>query len=85
MRPNLHCVDVSFNSRRPGEAVQKILIESLSSLKKLECLRINGTNIGSHDAQKALADLIRTSKNLQICYMLKIPQDLKPHRVHVKF
>lgn len=54
MRPNLHCVDASFNSPRPGEGVPKILIESLSSLKKLECLRINGTNIGSHDAQKGL-------------------------------
>ena len=65
MMPKLHGVDVSFNSNRHGEAVPESFIESLSSLKQLEYLRINDTNIGSHDALKRLTNLIRTSNTLQ--------------------
>ena len=65
MMPNLHSVDVSGNCNRSGEAVPESLIESLSSLKKLQCLRINNTNIESHNALKGLTNLIRTSNTLQ--------------------
>ena len=65
MMPNLHSVDVSDNCNRSGEAVPESLIESLSSLKQLQCLRINNTNIESHNALKGLTNLIRTSNTLQ--------------------
>ena len=63
--PKLHGVDVSFNSNRHGEAVPESFIESLSSLRQLEYLRINDTNISSRDALKSLTNLIRTSDTLQ--------------------
>ena len=65
MMPKLHGVDVSFNSNRHGEAVPESFIESLSSLRQLEYLRISDTNISSHDALKSLTNLIRTSDSLQ--------------------
>ena len=65
MMPNLHSVDVSDNCNRSGETVPESLIESLSSLKQLQCLRINNTNIESHNALKGLTNLIRTSNTLQ--------------------
>ena len=65
MMPNLHSVDVSDNCHRPGETVPESLIESLSSLKHLECLRLDDTNIDSHDALKSLTNLIRNSNTLR--------------------
>ena len=65
MIPNLHSVDVSDNCNRSGETVPESLIESLSSLKQLRCLRINDANIESHNALKGLINLIRTSNSLQ--------------------
>jgi len=38
---------------------------SLSSLKQLECQRINATNVSSHDVLIGLTNLIRTFNALQ--------------------
>ena len=64
MMPNLHSVDVS-NFHWPSECVPETFIKSLSSLKQLKCLRVDDTNIGSHDALKGFANLIKTSATLQ--------------------
>jgi len=45
----------------PDEAVPVGFLESLSSLKQLECLRINDSNTDSHDALEVLTNFIRTS------------------------
>jgi len=63
--PKLHGVDVSFNSNRHSKTVPESFIESMSSLRQLEYLRINDTNISSHDALESLTNLIRTSDTLQ--------------------
>ena len=65
MMPNLHSVNVSQNCYRPCEAVPETFIKSLSSLKKLKCLRINRTNLCSRDVLQLLTNFIRASNTLQ--------------------
>ena len=67
MMTNLHSLDMSNNPDiGPGGAVR--LIESLSFLKQLECLKVTKTNIGSLDA-KALIKLIAVPDALQILHV----------------
>ena len=73
MMPNLHSLDISRNHKiGPGGAVP--LLESLCSLKQLECLDVTGTNIGALDA-KALIKFIAVSNSLQILYMSAIQSE----------
>ena len=65
--PNLQTLDISNNPHiGPGGAVH--LLESLCSLKQLECLKTTGTNIGCLDAQ-ALIKLIAVSNTPQILHV----------------
>ena len=67
MMPNLHSLDISNNPQiGPGGAVP--LLDSLCSLKQLECLKVTETNIGSLDA-KALIKFIAVSNTLQILHV----------------
>ena len=67
MMPNLHSLDIGQNRNiGPGGAVP--LLESLCSLKQLECLKVTKTNIGPLDA-KALIKFIAVSNSLQILHV----------------
>ena len=67
MMPNLHSLDIGQNRNiGPGGAVP--LLESLCSLKQLECLKVNETNIGAVDV-KVLLKFIAVSNSLQILHV----------------